>query len=98
MTFSKRTLLQAAAGLELLGEVADPDQRLGHSAAPAVRRGASAAAAATPEAAVIDQRNSQFTPRVTVITTGTRVRFPNSDNVRHQVYSFSPAKRFELSR
>ena len=22
--------------------------------------------------------------------------FPNSDNVRHQVYSFSPAKRFQL--
>ena len=57
---------------------------------------AAAAAAATPEAAVIDQRNTQFTPRVSVITTGTRVRFPNSDNVRHQVYSFSPAKRFEL--
>ena len=57
---------------------------------------ASAAAAATPEAAVIDQRNTQFTPRVSVITTGTRVRFPNSDNVRHQVYSFSPAKRFDL--
>ena len=57
---------------------------------------ASAAAAATPETAVIDQRNTQFTPRVSVITTGTRVRFPNSDNVRHQVYSFSPAKRFEL--
>lgn len=28
--------------------------------------------------------------------TGTRVTFPNSDNVRHQVYSFSPAKHFEL--
>jgi hypothetical protein len=24
------------------------------------------------------------------------VRFPNHDNIRHQVYSFSPAKRFEL--
>ena len=27
---------------------------------------------------------------------GTSVSFPNNDNVRHQVYSFSPAKRFEL--
>jgi hypothetical protein len=24
------------------------------------------------------------------------VKFPNSDNIRHQVYSFSPTKRFEL--
>jgi plastocyanin len=44
----------------------------------------------------IDQRNTQFVPRVSVVTIGTPVSFPNSDNVRHQVYSFSPAKRFEL--
>jgi hypothetical protein len=31
-----------------------------------------------------------------VITTGTSVTFPNLDTVRHHVYSFSPAKRFEL--
>jgi hypothetical protein len=33
---------------------------------------------------------------VLVVTRGSRVRFPNSDRIRHQVYSFSPAKRFEL--
>ena len=27
---------------------------------------------------------------------GTSVAFPNSDNIRHHVYSFSLAKRFEL--
>jgi hypothetical protein len=27
---------------------------------------------------------------------GTTVIFPNSDNIRHHVYSFSPAKKFEL--
>lgn len=51
------------------------------------------AAHATAE---IDQRNLSFTPQVLVVQTGTQVTFPNSDNVRHQVYSFSPAKRFEL--
>ena len=57
----------------------------------------SAAAAATrPGRGVVDQRNTQFVPRVSVVTVGTPVSFPNSDNVRHQVYSFSPAKRFEL--
>lgn len=55
-----------------------------------------AAAAVKPAPAVIDQRDTQFQPLVSVIHTGSRVQFPNSDNVRHQVYSFSPAKRFEL--
>ena len=55
-----------------------------------------AAAAARPGRGVVDQRNTQFVPRVSVVTVGTPVTFPNSDNVRHQVYSFSPAKRFEL--
>jgi plastocyanin len=46
--------------------------------------------------AVVDQVNQEFTPKVTAIVVGTAVRFPNHDNIRHQVYSFSPAKRFEL--
>lgn len=44
----------------------------------------------------IAQEKRRFQPRVTLITTGTRVSFPNLDSVRHQVYSFSPAKTFEL--
>lgn len=44
----------------------------------------------------MDQRDQEFSPRVLAVHTGTQVKFPNSDNIRHQVYSFSPAKRFEL--
>lgn len=44
----------------------------------------------------MDQRGQRFAPHVLAVHTGTQVRFPNSDNIRHQVYSFSPAKRFEL--
>jgi plastocyanin len=44
--------------------------------------------------AVIDQINKSFMPLVSVIRTGTEVRFPNSDNIRHSIYSFSPAKVF----
>ena len=44
----------------------------------------------------IAQAKRQFTPRVTLITTGTRVSFPNFDTVRHHVYSFSTIKTFEL--
>lgn len=46
--------------------------------------------------AVMDQRNRQFSPHVLAVRAGTLVRFPNSDDIRHHVYSFSPAKRFEL--
>lgn len=49
-----------------------------------------------PGRAIMDQRNSQFTPGVLPITLGSSVTFPNSDNIRHQVYSFSPAKTFDL--
>ncbi len=44
----------------------------------------------------MDQRDQEFAPRVLAVHTNTEVKFPNSDNIRHQVYSFSPAKRFEL--
>ena len=45
---------------------------------------------------VIDQVNRTFIPRVNVVQSGTAVSFPNSDNIRHSVYSFSPAKIFSL--
>ena len=46
--------------------------------------------------AVIEQRDKQFVPYVTAIQVGTSVIFPNKDNVRHDVYSLSPVKKFEL--
>jgi len=53
------------------------------------------AAADTPEL-VIAQINGEFTPLVSAVRAGTRVSFPNRDRVQHQVYSLSPAKRFEI--
>lgn len=44
----------------------------------------------------IEQKNKTFFPLVTVIQSGTAISFPNHDTVRHHVYSFSPAKSFEL--
>jgi plastocyanin len=46
--------------------------------------------------AEMGQRNKRFTPPVLAVQTGTTVQFPNQDTVRHHVYSFSPAKAFEL--
>jgi len=55
-------------------------------------------AAPTPPAAtgVLDQQNKTFVPHVLAVPVGTPVSFPNRDNIRHHVYSFSPPKRFEL--
>jgi plastocyanin len=44
----------------------------------------------------IVQQHRRFVPKVTVIPVGSEVQFPNRDNVRHHVYSFSPTKSFEL--
>ena len=49
-----------------------------------------------PSTALIDQIGREFVPLVSVMQTGALVSFPNKDNIRHQVYSFSPAKTFEL--
>ena len=46
--------------------------------------------------AVMDQIDRMFVPHVLPIQTGTWVEFPNSDNIRHQVYSVSPVRRFQL--
>jgi plastocyanin len=55
-----------------------------------------ATAARAGKRTVIDQQNKQFIPYVTALQVGTAVMFPNKDNIRHHVYSLSPAKRFEL--
>lgn len=46
--------------------------------------------------AVIDQVNKQFLPELLIVQQGQLVNFPNSDNIRHNVYSFSSAKSFQL--
>lgn len=55
-----------------------------------------AAPAPSHEAAIIDQVDKTFVPRVSVVRAGTAVTFPNSDHIRHQVYSFSRSKTFTL--
>ena len=44
----------------------------------------------------IEQIARKFAPLVSVIQTGTEISFPNNDTVRHHVYSFSPAKTFDI--
>jgi len=44
----------------------------------------------------VDQVDKEFIPYVTAVLVGSPVYFPNRDNIRHHVYSFSAAKTFEL--
>jgi plastocyanin len=87
-----------ARGADLTVTVADPQGRgvadVAVIAEPAVKPEHIAPPA---RHAIMDQHNLMFEPEVLVVQTGTLVDFPNSDQVQHQVYSFSRAKTFQLS-
>jgi plastocyanin len=79
-----QVLVQGAAGQPLADAVLLLEP---HGAKPALK----------PAGPVeIAQKGRRFVPMVTVVPVGTKVHFPNQDTVRHHVYSFSPAKKFEL--
>jgi plastocyanin len=46
----------------------------------------------------VSQKGAQFQPKLTVVTIGETVEFPNSEDkpIEHNVFSNSPAKRFDL--
>lgn len=44
----------------------------------------------------VAQKDLTFVPFVTAVQKGSAIEFPNQDKTRHHVYSFSPAKVFEL--
>ena len=55
-----------------------------------------AISAPTPDKATIDQIDKEFVPNVSAVHKGTEVFFPNHDQIRHHVYSFSEPKNFEI--
>ena len=54
-----------------------------------------APASATP-VAITTQRNAMFDPHVLPIMVGTKVNWPNEDEIYHNVFSMSDAKEFDL--
>ncbi len=46
----------------------------------------------------MDQAGQRFVPRILAIVAGQSVKFRNSDNVYHNIFSYSPPKRFDLGR
>ena len=101
-----RGFLVFAAGLALAAPLAaapltvrvvDPAGRPVRDAVVTLRP--SAGAARAPRAGgryVVSQQKLQFHPFVSIVPVGANISFPNFDNTKHHVYSFSAAKRFEL--
>jgi plastocyanin len=46
----------------------------------------------------IAQKDLAFLPSLLSVQVGTRVEFPNLDDTYHSIFSYSPAKRFDLGR
>jgi len=46
----------------------------------------------------VAQKDLTFLPSLLPVQVGTRVEFPNFDDTYHSVFSYSPAKRFDLGR
>ena len=51
---------------------------------------------AAPAGLVIDQLDKEFVPTVSIIVAGSRISFPNSDDILHHVYSFSTINTFNI--
>lgn len=86
----------AALAATVTVQATDPAGRPLAGAVVAVELGGVARAAAPGTRAEIAQRQRSFEPGLLLVQTGTAVDFPNLDTVRHHVYSFSPARPFEL--
>ena len=50
-----------------------------------------------PSPATMNQRGQSFDPHILIVETGASIEFPNADAVQHHVYSFSPAKKFDIT-
>ncbi len=46
----------------------------------------------------VAQKDLSFVPALLPIRVGTKVEFPNLDDTYHNIFSYSPAKRFDLGR
>src|ERR1700730_9304694 len=51
-----------------------------------------------PPTKQIAQKDLTFVPALLPVQLGTRVEFPNLDDTYHSIFSYSPAKRFDLGR
>jgi plastocyanin len=91
-------LLAAPAPADTLAVAVKDDagKPVEHAVVQAKPLGADGRPAPGAAPAVVDQINKEYVPYVTAVRVGTSVSFPNKDQIRHHVYSFSEAKKFEI--
>jgi len=53
---------------------------------------------ASPPTKQVAQKNLAFIPTLLPVQVGTKVEFPNFDDTYHSIFSYSPAKRFDVGR
>ncbi|MEO8385295.1 MAG: methylamine utilization protein [Betaproteobacteria bacterium] len=86
-----------AWGGSLSAKIVDPSGNpVADAAVYALPRAVARGHVRAPKGVAIEQKDREFVPYVTVVQTGTTVSFPNRDPLLHHVYSFSPAKSFEI--
>ena len=95
-TFLAATCAHAQSAFVTVTVVTPGGQPVQDAIVVAMPNDAAALASAKPRAEQLDQIDKEFVPKVKPVYVGSTVAFPNKDSVRHHVYSFSPAKRFEL--
>ena len=88
--------VQPASAANVTVQVRDGSGAVVPNAVVTIRLTGRATPAARAGNVTVEQRDIQFQPFVTIVGAGSTVAFPNRDKVRHHVYSFSPAKKFEL--
>lgn len=90
-----------AAATTFTAEITDQDgkpvQNAVVSLVPDTKTTMPGASTRLPPEKSIDQHFETFVPIVTIVPRNGRVVFKNSDQTTHQVYSFSPAKQFEIT-
>lgn len=52
----------------------------------------------SPPTKQLAQKDFAFVPLLLPVQAGTRIEFPNFDDTYHNIFSYSPAKRFDLGR
>jgi plastocyanin len=85
-----------AVAATVSGRITTPDGEAVVNAVVFVNAPVPLDAAAATSRAEMNQVDKTFVPAVLPIVAGTRVYFPNKDQIQHHVYSFSRTKSFEL--
>jgi plastocyanin len=96
IAFFGLAMASGAVAHSISGKVVGADGKPVAQAVVFVQEPASLTPAAGSSSAIMDQFNKTFVPEMLPVAVGTQVKFPNRDQIRHHVYSFSRPKRFEL--